>query len=447
MADTKEYVYNVMLRTEDYRMYRDTTEISSSWPTYRDARESAKFELSQWDRDFWEEYDVTPEGADEYDSDDEECDSDGNERVKTKFYDISEGFRIEASSSEGETFTVWIEKKEAPAKAADAVSSTVESASGVVPKAPTSATSAVPDVASVAAAVAEKSPPKITLPPIASLDQRPSPADALLSASSFAKPSSSSITTTKRPTGNPHHKAVYKVMQWEQDNHNGGAETTTTKSTWDTYEKAKNAARRVLLDQYERKWFEHYQEEDTADESGGFEVWARCPEGEVMRIYVDEQPIIAAPHTPVTKALYTIVSKTEDAEGLCQDIVFESLADANKMARTLLVYDLSANQYPAPKENEEQHQDKTAKTLRNFKEQNRGSVTKPYNGSTDDISVEVRIMKVMPSKASAKASNSTWSDGTSKKRSQPIQDIGDRPGKKQKPARVQEESDDEIIWL
>lgn len=37
MADTKEYVYNVMLRTEDYRMYRDTTEISSSWPTYRDA--------------------------------------------------------------------------------------------------------------------------------------------------------------------------------------------------------------------------------------------------------------------------------------------------------------------------------------------------------------------------------------------------------------------------
>lgn len=166
-----------------------------------------------------------------------------------------------------------------------------------------------------------------------------------------------------------------------------------------------------------------------------------------MRIYIEEQPLIAAPHTPVTKALYTIVSKTTGAQELCQDIVFEFMADANKMARVLLVYDLSSNQYPSPKENEEQHQDKTAKTLRNLKEQNRNSTNKPYTGSTDDVSVEVRIMKVMPSNGNSKVSQATWSDGTTKKRSQPIHDIESRPGKRHKTAKVQEESDDEIVWL
>lgn len=391
---------------------------------------------------------MTPEGADEYDSDDEEYDDDGNERVKTKVYDITEGFRIEASSSEGETFTVWIEKKEAPAKVEDAETSAVKSASSAVPAVETPA-SIVPETAAVADPAAEPSPPKITLPSISSTDQRSSPADALLSASSFAEPPSASTTGTgrKRPTGNPYNRAVYKVMQWEQDNHNGGAEDTTTKSTWDTYEKAKNAARRVLLDQYERSWFEQYREEDTADESGGFEVWARCPEGEVMRVYIEEQPVIAAPHTPVSRAMYTIVSKVAGAEELCQDIAFESLADANKMARALLVYDLSNNQYPTPRDNEEQHQDKTAKTLKNLKEQNRNSLVKPYIGSTDDVSVEVRILKVMPSTGNSEAPKSTWNDGTSKKRSQPIHDIGDRPGKKRKATQAQEESDDEIIWL
>jgi hypothetical protein len=437
MADTKEYVYNVMLRTEDDRMYRDTTDISSSWPTYRDARDAAKTELSQWDRDFWEEYNVTPEGADEYDSDDEEYDDDGNERERTKVYDENEGFNIEASSSEGEVFTVWIEKKEVAGKAKPVETPGTTPASIAAPPFPT-----------VVASAPLKSPTRITLPPITSLDQRPSPADALLSASSFAKPASASTTTKKRPTGNPHHKAVYKVMQWEKCRpHKGDWEGTTTISTWDTYENAKNAARRVILDQWDRSSFEEYREEDTADESGGFEVWTTCPEGGIMRIYIEEQPLIATPHTPITKALYTIVSKTAGVEELCRDIIFESLADANKMARMLLVYDLSSNQYPSPKENEEQHQDKTAKTLRNFKEQNRNSTSKPYTGSTDDVSVEVRIMKVMPSTGNGKASESTWNDGTSKKRSQPIHDIGDRPGKKQKAAKVQEESDDEIIWL
>jgi hypothetical protein len=47
MTDTKEYVYNVMRRTEQPEMYRDTTDISSSHSTYREARSYARSELSE----------------------------------------------------------------------------------------------------------------------------------------------------------------------------------------------------------------------------------------------------------------------------------------------------------------------------------------------------------------------------------------------------------------
>lgn len=201
------------------------------------------------------------------------------------------------------------------------------------------------------------------------------------------------------------------------------------------------------MDEHDRDWFEQYQEEEHAEESGGFEVWARCPEGEVLRIYIEETPTPIADFTPVTEAMFTIVSRrTDGGDELCLDVVYESLGDANKAARALLVYDLSDNQYPTPKENEGKHLETTAKSLRHLKEENRDSTDKPYTGSTGQISVEVRKLKVMPATTSTKESRPKWANGTDKRRRETIQDIGNRC-KKQKTARVEEESDEEIMWL
>jgi hypothetical protein len=343
------------------------------------------------------------------------------EEREPRVYDEDEGFMIEAVSSEEETFTVWIEKKEVDGKKKG--EEPVEVVKEVVPEVQV----------------------KTMLPPITSMEQQVSPADLLLSASSFSKQQTAAVKT--RPRGNPHANASYKVIRWEQDNHNGGAETTTTLSTWDTYEKAKKAASKILLDEHDRDWFEQYQEEETAEESGGFEVWARCPEGEVLRIYIEETPTPIAEWTPVTKAMYTIVSRrTDGGDDLCLDVVYESLEDANKAARAFLVYDLSDNQYPTPKENEEKHLEATAKSLRNLKEENEDSKDKPYTGSTDQASVEVRKLKVMPSITPNKASQPKWTNGTDKRRREQIADIGNR-SKKQKTVQAQEESDDEIVWL
>ncbi|KAJ9121493.1 hypothetical protein QFC22_002109 [Naganishia vaughanmartiniae] len=404
-----EYIYHVMRRTEDPRMYRDSTEIQSSWPTYRDARIAAKSDLSQWSRDFWEEYEVTPEGADEYDSDDEEYDEDDNERTEFKVFDEDEGFRIEASSSEGEAFTVWIEKKE------------------VLGKKKTSAP----------ATTATSTAPQATKP--------------LPNSTSLKQPAPNSDIVRPWPRVNPNIKATYRVMQWEQDNHNGGAEETTVKSTWNSYEEAVKAAEKVLLDQWDRDWFEQYQEEKNAEESGGFEVWARCPEGEVFRIYIDEQPIPTAPYTPVTKSVFTIVyERTGGSEVLRDYAVYESLLDANRAARALLVYEFCEIEYPNAKEPAEKHVEKMAKTIRNLKEKNAASQHEPYSGSTDIWTVQVKSMKIMPPSIAKPSVESAFRDGVPKRQAQAVIDIHDRPGKKQKRSveqAVQDESDDEVIWL
>lgn len=301
-------------------MFRDTTEISSSRPTYRDTRRSARYELSEWDRDFWEEYSVKPEGAD-YESDDEDCDSDGNEKDHTRVYDEKEGFVIEASSSEGETFTVGIKKKEVSGK----------------PK-------SKPLVKEAPVAIVRDVPVNVTLPSITSMNQRVGL--GILETNTWA---SRETKTSKKPTRKcrlPCHAMGSRQPQWRRQSHRH-------QEYRDMYEKAKKAASRILLDEHDRDWFEQYQMEETAKEPGGFEVWARCPEGEVFPIYIEEEPMPMTPWTPVTKTMYTTVSKTTGgAYELCQDVVFESLLDTNKAVWALLGYGISDNHYSDPKENE-----------------------------------------------------------------------------------------------
>ncbi|KAJ9095981.1 hypothetical protein QFC21_005343 [Naganishia friedmannii] len=322
-----------MRRTQDPQIYRDTTEIQSSWPTYRNARVVAKSHLNQWNRDFSEEYEVTPEGADEYDSDNDEVDDDNDVRTDFTSFDENEGFRIETSMSEGEVlskFTVWIEKKEVQEKGKQKAPSTTAKAAISKAASPPSAESEATSLVSINLSHRERNQSDI-------------------------------------PAGrtNPNLKQCIESCN--------GSRTTIMEAPKilqkvhgipDTYDKAVKAAKKVLLDQWDRDWFEQYKEEEKADESGGFEVWARCPEGEVFRIYIEGQPVPAVPYT-----LYT--GHQISLHGLLPNYRIrrstESLADANKAVRALLVYELCKNENPDAREPRAQHVEKLAKTIKHLK--------------------------------------------------------------------------------
>lgn len=85
-----------------------------------------------------------------------------------------------------------------------------------------------------------------------------------------------------------------------------------------SYEAAKAKVRAYLLKQWDRDFFEEFTESEEGDESGGFEVYALCPEGEEMWVYVeDEAPLIGGVEgggVPGTaQQTYRVVCESEPA--------------------------------------------------------------------------------------------------------------------------------------
>lgn len=78
----------------------------------------------------------------------------------------------------------------------------------------------------------------------------------------------------------------------QADNNNGLDPTEETVGRYASYDAAKAKVRSYLLEQWDRDFFEDFTENEEGEESGGFEVYALCPEGEEMWVYVEEEPAV-----------------------------------------------------------------------------------------------------------------------------------------------------------
>lgn len=108
----------------------------------------------------------------------------------------------------------------------------------------------------------------------------------------------------------------------------------STHGSFATYEEAKAAAKRNLINEWDRSFFETYQESEHGDYSGGFEVFATCPEGEEMTVYI-EYDGSAAPVSIRPKMLYQVVEKRngEEFQRHMSTCLYDSIAAANSAAR------------------------------------------------------------------------------------------------------------------
>lgn len=100
---------------------------------------------------------------------------------------------------------------------------------------------------------------------------------------SFTDVLHSSTDTLKKNTDDP--------------NEVGSGEETT--STHATLEEARIAARKVLREGWDENGFDEYKEaplddvEERDDDLTGLEVWALCPEGEVMTVHIEKLEVPA----------------------------------------------------------------------------------------------------------------------------------------------------------
>jgi hypothetical protein len=77
---------------------------------------------------------------------------------------------------------------------------------------------------------------------------------------------------------------------WTQDNRNDFGDRTELRGTYATEALAKAAAKRDLLDEWDREFFELYKE-DYDGHRGVYDVYAEFPEGEAMGVYIQESAI------------------------------------------------------------------------------------------------------------------------------------------------------------
>ncbi|KFY10328.1 hypothetical protein V491_07704 [Pseudogymnoascus sp. VKM F-3775] len=100
----------------------------------------------------------------------------------------------------------------------------------------------------------------------------------------------SSVTRTTNEE--PGLIAVYHVIQETIDYHNdrhGGAQNTAVKGTYVSLEKANEAARKELLQEWDMDFFEEY---DEGMANGLVTINAICPKGEHMNVYVKRGTLI-----------------------------------------------------------------------------------------------------------------------------------------------------------
>ncbi|KAL1411121.1 glycosylphosphatidylinositol anchor biosynthesis [Vanrija albida] len=127
------------------------------------------------------------------------------------------------------------------------------------------------------------------------------------------------------PKQAPPPPKTYRVIHRTFDHHNNAeSHDDETVGRYASYDLAKAKASAHLLEQWDRDFFEEYTESEEGEESGLFEVYGLCPEGEEMWVFVEEEePLVVDPVTkpgkPAPRTTYRVILRMKDNQDPDED--------------------------------------------------------------------------------------------------------------------------------